>query len=138
MEHRCGQRVPIDAPVRLNAWPRFGRGHLRDLSVSGAFIETDLELPLLGLVEVEVQVADAGMRCGGALQTHVIPACSVRWDRSGIGVEWLELAPVAITALIAGHAPEMARPARRPTRIGERPGLFRRSASHAFAGPSLR
>jgi hypothetical protein len=138
MEHRCGQRVPVDVrlPVRLKAWPRLGGGHLRDVSVSGAFIETDQKPQLLGLVEVEVRVADAGMRSARALQTHVIPACTVRWDRSGIGVEWLELAPAAITALIAGKAPEMARPACRPPRIGERPGPFQRSASDAFAGPS--
>jgi len=128
MEHRCGQRVPIDLPVRLKAWPCVGRGQLRDVSVSGAFIETDLELPLLGLIDVEVQVVDAEIRSGRALQTLVTAACIVRSNRSGIGVEWIELAPAAFAALTAAHVPPVARRGGRPRLIRERPRPLQRSA----------
>jgi hypothetical protein len=82
---------------------------LRNVSVSGAFIKTDLELPLFGLVDVEVQVVDAEIRSGRTLQTHVIAACVVRSDRSGIGVEWIELAPSAVIILVAGRVPSGTR-----------------------------
>ena len=138
MDHRCGQRVPIDVPVRLKAWPCVARGQLRDVSVSGAFIETDLELPLLGLVDVEVQVVDAEIRSGRALQTLVIAACIVRSDRSGIGVEWIELAPAAFAALTAAHVPPEARHGGRPQRIRERPSPSQRSVADGLASHSMR
>jgi hypothetical protein len=104
VEHRYGHRTPIDVPVRLKAWPRIGRGKLRDASVSGAFIETDLELPLFGMVDLEIRGIRTGNRNSRTVETHVIPACIVRSDRSGIGVEWFEFAPAAISALIADRA----------------------------------
>ena len=44
---RFGERIPFELPVRLSADGRaLGRGLIRNASISGALIETALELPL--------------------------------------------------------------------------------------------
>ena len=100
MEHRWGRRVSIDAAVRIQ-WPLGGRaaaitaGRLRDLSVSGAFLETDQRIPALARVSVKLAVA-----AQGRVQTYVISGFVMRRDERGIGVEWAELAPPGVGALL--------------------------------------
>jgi hypothetical protein len=57
MEHRWGQRVQVGMNVRLSCLPyAIGSGRLRDVSVSGAFIETNLRIPLLARMQVEIDL----------------------------------------------------------------------------------
>ena len=54
MNHRWGARRALDARVRLLAsHAMIGTGHIRDLSVTGAFIETRLELHALSLLYLQ-------------------------------------------------------------------------------------
>jgi hypothetical protein len=87
MEHRWGHRVAVRLDVRL-VCGRFaiGEGRLRDVSVSGAFIETELELPILAQVRI------------GASDFEVA-AHVVRAEATGIGVEWCALAPWCVSDL---------------------------------------
>ena len=87
MEHRWGNRVPVRLDVRLVCRPlAIGTGNVRDVSVSGAFIETDLELPILAHVRVQASDFD--------IAAHV-----VRVDSNGVGVEWCALAPWCVADL---------------------------------------
>jgi len=85
MEHRWGQRMPCRATVRLTAGAGIhGAGRVRDISSSGAFIETALDLPANTRVELVV--------FGNESATHAVEfkAIVVRVDRAGVGVEWCE------------------------------------------------
>jgi hypothetical protein len=87
MEHRWGNRVPTDLPVRISCAHLTGNGTLRNLSVSGAFIETSLPLASLAMVRVRIP-----------RDPHDSTAPAIVWgfvarrDSRGIGIEWCELA----------------------------------------------
>jgi hypothetical protein len=92
MEHRWGERFRVDLPVRLRSGTGWvGAGWLRDLSVSGAFIATELRIPSLALLQIELKLA--GVR-------HLLDAFVSRHDDAGLGVEWEELSP-AVLGLLA-------------------------------------
>ena len=94
MEHRWGQRVSVNRRIRLACRPyAIGSGWLRDVSTSGAYLETKLRLPLLAQVAVELEPLADGVQ-------H-LTACVVRSDDKGLGIEWAELAPASIVALLA-------------------------------------
>jgi len=85
MEHRWGQRMPCRAVVRLShAEHGSGPGRIRDISSSGAFIETALAIPVYARIALWV--------LGNESATHAveISATVVRVDRDGVGVEWCE------------------------------------------------
>ena len=96
MEHRWGKRVQVDFPIRVTAHPFVVRdGRLTDLSVSGAWIEADFELRLLSRVEVSIILP--------MWPKHEAPTVAgyvSRKFREGIGVEWCEFAPYAISQLL--------------------------------------
>lgn len=99
MEHRWGHRVPVDMDVQPICRPRtVGTGRLRNLSISGACVQSALALPALGMVRVvaawpEKAVGRAGIR-----------ACVVRTDPAGLGLEWSEPAPQGVVDLLHGRA----------------------------------
>jgi len=69
--------------VRLGSGgAELGMGNLANVSLSGAFLETALELPLFATLEIS---SDAG--CDRRVQ---LLASVVRRDRNGVGVEWCE------------------------------------------------
>ena len=85
MEHRWGQRMRCQARAQLSAGDGIsGTCCVRDVSTSGAFIETTLDLPMHTRVILIVQ--------GNESATHGVEiAASVsRVDRDGVGVEWCE------------------------------------------------
>lgn len=83
MEHRFGRRFRCGTTVRLSAGDGVtGRGRLTDVSLSGAYLETSLPLPLFATVEV---CSDAGRDAPVELVASV-----VRRDARGVGVEWCE------------------------------------------------
>lgn len=92
MEHRWGQRIPLEVPVSLWVEGRLsGRGLLRNASISGAFIETPLELPIFSPVTVTFSKAAAHVGAEGAV---------VRTDTGGLAIEWRDMACPEIVALL--------------------------------------
>ena len=83
MEHRFGQRFRCGTVVGLSASNGIsGRGRLVNVSLSGAYLETSLRLPLFATVEVR---SEANGRAGAARSGSV-----VRKDAGGVGIEWCE------------------------------------------------
>lgn len=98
MEHRWGQRVPIGIEVRLACRPyAIGAGWMRDASMSGAFLRTELAPPPLARVRIEINVE----RPDGRRGTRQLLAHVVRHDATGIGVEWCSLDPVGMAELLS-------------------------------------
>ena len=100
MEHRWGQRMRCQARVRLSAGARIsGTGRVRDVSSSGAFIETVLHLPMHARVMLMVQ--------GSEPQIHAveIAASVARVGRDGIGVEWCDTPAGSICAVLGCTTP---------------------------------
>jgi len=96
MEHRWGQRVTLEVPVRLVfAGRMLGRGVLRDVSISGALIESALELPVFA--NVVVALPSPGETTPGSIELH---ACVVRRAAGGFAVEWRDMASPAIVGLL--------------------------------------
>ena len=95
-EHRWGQRVTLEVPVKLDVGGRtMGHGVLRNASVSGAFIETALELPMYTNLLVTLPTARQGEP---GCQALVV--CVVRREPGGIAVEWRDMACPSIIALL--------------------------------------
>ena len=94
MEHRWGQRVPCQARVRLSAEGIHSAGNVRDVSSSGAFIETAVELPLYTRVTLVVLGNESATR------TVEITAIVVRVARDGIAVEWCETPAGSICSVL--------------------------------------
>ena len=96
MEHRWGERFPLNLTVRLNAGSTLVLGlRLSNLSVSGGLVDTDVRLPVFSHVVVEFDV----LGNSGPLKQRV-PAYVVRHGPDGIGLEWQEFAPRAIVGLL--------------------------------------
>lgn len=96
MEHRLGTRVMTSLPVRvIRARAKHTFGRMLNASLSGAYIEASAALPLLARIEVVCgPVRSDRAECPG------VPAYVTRVGRSGVGVEWFELAPATIRQLI--------------------------------------
>jgi hypothetical protein len=88
MEHRWGERMTIDVPVKMRSAGSRSciAGNLCDLSISGALVAIAAPLPLAARVEVEL----AGVG---------VPAWVVREEPGRVAVEWCELAPRAVLQL---------------------------------------
>ena len=96
MDLRWGRRVQVDVPVRIAAH-RFAvrDGRLIDLSVSGAFIETDSDARMLSRVQVTLLLPAYPRHEAPTLEAYV-----ARKHGHGIGVEWCEFAHRAIRELL--------------------------------------
>jgi hypothetical protein len=88
MEHRWGERISVRADVRLHCAKWDAAGHLKDASLSGAFIHTRLLVPAWSQIELEL----SGER---------IAAFVVRVTSDGLGIEWSEFAPRVIRDLLS-------------------------------------
>jgi hypothetical protein len=103
MEHRWGSRLELDAATELRTRDgRTERVTLRNVSISGALIETSSKLAPLGRVWIR---ATAG-------PGHWLEACVVRADSRGVALEWLEQELDPLSALLGGahKAPVSATP----------------------------
>ena len=86
-EIRFGGRIPLAVPVELTSGDtRRAAGTLRDLSISGALIETDLELPVFTNLVVTLPTL------AGESMPRQLVACVVRQAPAGVGVEWRDMA----------------------------------------------
>ena len=104
MEHRWGQRMRCQARTQLSAGAGIsGTGCVRDVSTSGAFIETTLDLPMHTRVILFVQ--------GNESATHEVEIAAIvaRVDRDGVGVEWCET-PAGSICPVLGCAARCATP----------------------------
>lgn len=89
MDHRFGRRYECGTLVRLAANGGIaGQGRMRDVSLSGAFVETALDLPLFAQVTL--------FRTTPANRVLEMRGSVVRRDAAGYGVEWCETPPGAI------------------------------------------
>ena len=95
-EHRWGQRVTLEVPIRLYVEGRaLGRGILRNASISGALIETALELSLYTNLVVSMPTMSE-VTTG----SHDLAAGVVRQAPCGFAVEWRDMACPAIVTLL--------------------------------------
>ena len=84
IEHRWGRRVPCSAPVRILAPTLSVNARLRDLSASGAFIETNLTPAVCTPVTLAI------LREDGSQREQALRAMVVRVAADGVAVEWCE------------------------------------------------
>jgi hypothetical protein len=111
MEHRWGQRIPCRARVDIADGTRpGGAGRIRDVSSSGAFIETALDIPVYARIALRV--------LGNESAAHAVElsATVVRVAHDGIGVEWCdtpagEICPVVGCIARCGALSEAPTPA---------------------------
>lgn len=83
MDHRFGRRFRCGTVVRLSAGEgTVGQGRLANVSLSGAYLETGLPLPLFAAVEIT--------RAGESLPPIHPRGSVVRRDARGVGIEWCE------------------------------------------------
>jgi hypothetical protein len=86
MEHRWGHRQSTDVAVRFVALPAtIGTGRVINVSLSGAFMETQVPLRLLSLIYLEPfgEVRDDD------LMSRLV-ASVVRQTPIGVGLEWCD------------------------------------------------
>src|SRR5512144_979769 len=101
MEHRWGNRIIVDLPVWLSGCGVAGPGVLRNLSTSGALVETPLPLATLTMVRVQVP----GNR---ELPSATAWGFIVREGDEGFGMEWCDAAPLPVTNYIHGSVSSRA------------------------------
>lgn len=94
MEHRCGTRYKVDLAVyaRAHAGVVSSVGWLRDVSLTGGFLET--ALPAQPLAHISLRLIDADGQLGPRLEGQVVRRAS-----NGLGIEWSEYATELIRAL---------------------------------------
>jgi PilZ domain len=101
MEHRWGERVGVDIPVRLTVRPfSVKSARLTNLSLSGAFIKGGVDVRVLSRIQVVIEVPARFKHA-----TPIVSAYVTRKFKDGIGVEWCEFAPQAVTDLIRSVSP---------------------------------
>jgi hypothetical protein len=101
VEHRRGQRMAAAMWVRLsNSGAEIGMGSIANVSISGAFLETSLQLPVNSTITLE-PISSAG----DALQGVKLAARVARVDKRGLGLEWRVLATQETLALLTATAP---------------------------------
>lgn len=109
MEHRFGQRVSTQVQVRIGVSPQsFSTGHLRNLSVSGAFVQTSVRPAPMGRVKVYFDEQHSR----GSLKFE-LDAYLVRSTPDGLGLEWAESESAILLALLSVLEPSAALPGNR-------------------------
>jgi len=84
MEHRWGERRPIDFAVRFVMMPAtVGTGHIVNISSTGAFMRTQITLRLLSLLYLQPMESPED-------ENNQVGATVVRRDVAGVGLEWCE------------------------------------------------
>ena len=111
MEHRWGQRMAVDFTARVGAEP--ASRHLArvvDVSISGAFLRIGLPVDDLHAVHIEIPLP------GKRRARRVVEAYVVRRAEDGVGVEWADLAPEPVMAMLAAFRPAFASEIPQPLR----------------------
>ena len=96
MEHRWGHRREISRAVHLGTRSGLAaRGHISNVSISGAFVVSPLPVSLFSYVEVQFRAMVNGKRAVMSVEGQI-----VRKEAAGFGIEWCEFAPEAVRALV--------------------------------------
>jgi hypothetical protein len=100
MEHRWGERVQVDFPIRVTAhryavWD----GRLADLSVSGALVESHFEARKWRRIQISIVLP-----LWPKHESPIVEAFIARSCRRGFGIEWCEFAPRAVSELLRAVA----------------------------------
>jgi PilZ domain-containing protein len=105
MEHRWGWRLRVDLTARVgDATGLMNIARLRDVSVSGAFLETAAILRAFSSVDVQ-------FRTHTGSNSRLLSAQVVRTTPDGVGIEWREFAPHEVARLMETHpAPARSKP----------------------------
>ncbi len=93
MERRWGRRVAIGEVVQIKSGRQTLRGWLRDVSLSGAFLETSERLPYMGRVSLRLRHTKPWISAD-------VEAYATRVSDEGVGLEWCDFAPAPIAALM--------------------------------------
>jgi hypothetical protein len=94
-ESRWGDRVKVNIPVQVSADTlACADGCMKNLSLSGALMKTDVDLRLNSLVEVRIKMPSPSQRA------EVITAYVSRKVGDSVGVEWGEFAPRIVKDLL--------------------------------------
>ena len=94
MEHRWGERVRVNLPVYVSAGASTGfDGCMKNLSLSGALMNSDWDLRIHSLIEVHIQLPPSP-------RVDIIKAQVSRKLKEGVGIEWCEFAPTIIKDLL--------------------------------------
>jgi hypothetical protein len=100
MNHRCGHRFTTDRTIRIRtASGAVSIARLTDVSVSGAMINTVLDLPYMSRIKVQMT---RGYDGDGS--TREVDAYVIRRTPEGTGIEWEELNPRAVDELVRSLA----------------------------------
>ena len=100
MEHRWGERVGVDLPVRITAHPFSVRhGRLANISVSGASLKVDFDLRLLSRIQVVIELPHKMRNEAPSIAAYV-----TRNGKTSVGIEWCEFSPPAISELLQALA----------------------------------
>jgi hypothetical protein len=96
LEHRWGERHEVNWLIDLEAGPavKGGKGYLRNLSLSGAFVTSDCDWRLNTLIEVGIRLPPPSTR------TTIVRAIVSRKLKDGVGIEWYEFAPKVVKDLL--------------------------------------
>lgn len=95
MEHRWGLRRPCRAKVRISAGSGIaGTGQLRNVSMSGALLETTLPLSLFS------QIGIAVLRDDGSRRSTEFTATVIRIGPGNFGLEWCQTAPGSVCRML--------------------------------------
>jgi hypothetical protein len=95
LEHRWGARTRVNIPVHVETpASQAADACMKNLSLSGAFINTDRDLRIHALIDVSIELPPSSIR------TAVIKAHVVRKIEEGVGIEWSEFAPTIIKDLV--------------------------------------
>ena len=95
MEHRWGHRREINRVVHVETRSGLAaRGHVTNVSISGAFINSPLPVRLFTHITVRFTATHHHKRHRMTVEGQV-----VRTDPSGFGIEWTEFAPEVVRAL---------------------------------------
>ena len=95
MEHRWGERVRVDIPVRVLAVGRdAAHCRLRNLSLSGALVMSDQDLVLPLLIDVYFE------RLFQLAMASVVKARVSRKITHGVGIEWCDFSPLIVKDLL--------------------------------------
>jgi hypothetical protein len=93
-ESRWGDRVRVNIPVQVSANAVLADGCMKDLSLSGALVKSDVHLGLHALVQVSINMPSPSQRFAA------IAAYVSRKTQEGVGIEWCEFAPIAVKDLL--------------------------------------
>jgi hypothetical protein len=99
---RWCRRISVNIPVQVAACalPAFN-GNLKVLSLSGALMETDHELPLHAYIAISVKLPETG-----DVATRVM-ACVARQLKNAVALEWCEFAPRTVKDLLRSPSVSM-------------------------------